>query len=59
MPVETMAKRGYQTLLYGPMKPVGLVDPHTEKTPFAVVQLRREDKDGRLLNIVGFQTRTK
>lgn len=59
MPVETMAKRGYQTLLFGPMKPVGLVDPHTGKTPFAVVQLRREDKDGQLLNIVGFQTRTK
>lgn len=59
MPVETMAKRGYQTLLFGPMKPVGLIDPHTGKTPFAVVQLRREDKEGQLLNIVGFQTRTK
>lgn len=59
MPVETMAKRGYQTLLFGPMKPVGLVDPHTGKTPFAVVQLRREDKEGQLLNLVGFQTRTK
>lgn len=59
MPVETMAKRGYQTLLFGPMKPVGLIDPRTGKTPFAVVQLRREDKEGQLLNIVGFQTRTK
>lgn len=59
MPIETMAKRGYQTLLYGPMKPVGLLDPKTGKSPFAVVQLRREDKEGKLLNIVGFQTRTK
>lgn len=59
MPVEIMAKRGYQTLLFGPMKPVGLIDPRTGKTPFAVVQLRREDKEGQLLNIVGFQTRTK
>lgn len=59
MPVETMAKRGFQTLLYGPMKPVGLRDPRTGKTPFAVVQLRREDEEGRLLNMVGFQTRTK
>ena len=59
MPIETMAKRGFQTLLYGPMKPVGLVDPHTGETPFAVLQLRREDENGRLFNIVGFQTRTK
>lgn len=59
MPIETMAKRGFQTLLYGPMKPVGLIDPHTGETPFAVVQLRREDENGRLFNIVGFQTRTK
>ena len=59
MPVETMAKRGFQTLLFGPMKPVGLNNPHTNETPFAVVQLRREDKEGKLLNIVGFQTRTK
>ena len=59
MPVETMAKRGYQTLLFGPMKPVGLRDPRTGETPFAVVQLRREDEEGRLLNMVGFQTRTK
>ena len=59
MPIETMAKRGFQTLLYGPMKPVGLVDPHTGETPFAVVQLRREYENGRLFNIVGFQTRTK
>lgn len=59
MPIETMAKRGYQTLLFGPMKPVGLIDPKTNKTPFAVVQLRREDKEGLLFNIVGFQTRTR
>lgn len=59
MPIETMAKRGFQTLLYGPMKPVGLVDPCTGETPFAVVQLRREDENGHLFNIVGFQTRTK
>lgn len=59
MPIEVMAKRGYQTLLYGPMKPVGILDPRTGKTPFAVVQLRREDIEGNLLNIVGFQTRTK
>ena len=59
MPIETMTKRGFQTLLYGPMKPVGLVDPQTGETPFAVVQLRREDENGRLFNIVGFQTRTK
>ena len=59
MPIETMAIRGYQTLLFGPMKPVGLIDPKTNKTPFAVVQLRREDKEGLLFNIVGFQTRTR
>ena len=59
MPVEVMAKRGAQTLLYGPLKPVGLVDPHTGSMPFAAVQLRKEDKDGRLYNIVGFQTHLK
>ncbi|MDD5018347.1 MAG: methylenetetrahydrofolate--tRNA-(uracil(54)-C(5))-methyltransferase (FADH(2)-oxidizing) TrmFO [Eubacteriales bacterium] len=59
MPVETMAKRGYQTLLYGPLKPVGLSYPGTDKMPFAVVQLRREDDEGRLFNIVGFQTHLK
>jgi methylenetetrahydrofolate--tRNA-(uracil-5-)-methyltransferase len=59
MPVETMVDRGYQTLLFGPLKPVGLTDPRTGKTPFAVVQLRKEDAQGRLLNLVGFQTRTK
>lgn len=55
MPVETIAKRGYQTLLYGPMKPVGLELPG-EKRPFAVVQLRQDNFAGSLYNIVGFQT---
>ncbi len=58
MPVETMAKRGFKTLLFGPLKPVGLTCPDGEK-PFAVVQLRREDSEGRLLNLVGFQTHLK
>ncbi|MBQ9949364.1 MAG: methylenetetrahydrofolate--tRNA-(uracil(54)-C(5))-methyltransferase (FADH(2)-oxidizing) TrmFO [Clostridia bacterium] len=59
MPVETMAKRGEMTLAFGPLKPVGLVDERTGKRPFAVVQLRREDKEGRAYNIVGFQTNLK
>lgn len=59
MPVEVMAKRGKQTLLFGPMKPVGLEDPHTGKTPHAVVQLRQDDAAGTLYNIVGFQTHLK
>lgn len=59
MPVETMAKRGYQTLLFGPLKPVGLPYPGTDKTPFAVVQLRQDNKEGTLYNIVGFQTHLK
>ena len=57
MPIEEMAERGYKTLLFGPMKPVGLVDPRTGKQPFAVVQLRKENKEGTLLSLVGFQTR--
>lgn len=59
MPIETMAKRGRQTLLFGPMKPVGLKDPHRTEAPYAVVQLRKDNADGSLLNIVGFQTRMK
>jgi len=59
MPVETMAGRGFQTLLFGPLKPVGLRPPGTDKKPFAVVQLRREDKEGRMYNLVGFQTHLK
>ncbi len=57
LPIEEMARRGYQTLLFGPMKPVGLIDPRTGKQPFAVVQLRRENKEGTLLSLVGFQTK--
>jgi methylenetetrahydrofolate--tRNA-(uracil-5-)-methyltransferase len=57
MPVEVMASRGYQTLLFGPMKPVGLRDPNTDKQPFAVVQLRQDNAAATLFNIVGFQTR--
>ena len=59
MPIETMARRGYETPLFGPLKPVGLIDPHTGKQPFAVVQLRKEDAEGRLYNLVGFQTHLK
>ena len=56
MPVEVMAKRGYDTLRYGPMKPIGLPDPKTGREPFAVVQLRRENVAGTMYNLVGFQT---
>ncbi|PTR71285.1 FADH(2)-oxidizing methylenetetrahydrofolate--tRNA-(uracil(54)-C(5))-methyltransferase TrmFO [Bacillus anthracis] len=59
MPVEVMASRGRQTLVFGPMKPVGLEDPKTGKTPYAVVQLRQDDAAGALYNIVGFQTHLK
>ena len=56
MPVEAMAKRGEKTLAFGPLKPVGLIDPRTGKQPFAVVQLGQDNKAGTLYNIVGFQT---
>ena len=56
MPVEVMATRGYDTLRFGPMKPVGLPDPRTGEDAFATVQLRRENKEGTMYNIVGFQT---
>ena len=56
MPVEVMARRGRDTLCYGPLKPVGLPDPRTGKEPFAVVQLRRDNAQGSIFNIVGFQT---
>jgi methylenetetrahydrofolate--tRNA-(uracil-5-)-methyltransferase len=59
MPIEVMAKRGIKTMLFGPMKPVGLEDPRTGKRPFAVVQLRQDDATGSLFNIVGFQTHLK
>jgi methylenetetrahydrofolate--tRNA-(uracil-5-)-methyltransferase len=59
LPVEIMAARGYQTLLYGPLKPVGLIDPKTGRQPFAVAQLRAENREGTLYNLVGFQTKLK
>jgi len=59
MPVEEMAKRGRDTLRFGPMKPVGLRDPRTGRRPWAVVQLRMEDAEGRMWNLVGFQTRMR
>lgn len=59
MPIEAMASRGRQTLLFGPMKPVGLIDHRTGEEFYAVVQLRKDNKEGTLFNIVGFQTRMK
>ena len=59
MPVEVMARRGRDTLCYGPLKPVGLKDPKTGKEPFAVVQLRKDNAQGSIYNIVGFQTHLK
>lgn len=59
MPIEVMASRGKKTMLFGPLKPVGLEDPRTGKRPFAVVQLRQDDGAGMLYNIVGFQTHLK
>jgi methylenetetrahydrofolate--tRNA-(uracil-5-)-methyltransferase len=59
MPVEVMAARGIETLAFGPMKPVGLIDPRTGKQPYAVVQLRQENEQATLYNMVGFQTRLK
>ena len=56
MPVEVMARRGHDTLLFGPLKPVGLVDSRTGEESFAVVQLRRENAEGTMYNLVGFQT---
>jgi len=57
LPIEVIARRGIETLAHGPMKPVGLIDPQTGGRPYAVVQLRREDREGILYNIVGFQTK--
>jgi methylenetetrahydrofolate--tRNA-(uracil-5-)-methyltransferase len=57
LPIEDLAERGNDTLAFGPMKPVGLIDPRTGEQPFAVVQLRHENKEGTLFNIVGFQTK--
>ncbi len=59
LPIEEMARRGNQTLAYGPMKPVGLIDPRTGKRSHAVVQLRQEDQEGVLFNLVGFQTKLR
>ncbi|MGR3763849.1 FADH(2)-oxidizing methylenetetrahydrofolate--tRNA-(uracil(54)-C(5))-methyltransferase TrmFO [Rossellomorea sp. NS-SX7] len=59
MPIEVMAARGKKTMLFGPLKPVGLEDPKTGKRPYAVVQLRQDDAAGTLYNIVGFQTHLK
>jgi len=59
MPVEEMARRGPETLRFGPLKPVGLVDPHTGRQPYAVVQLRQDNREGTLYNLVGFQTQLK
>ncbi|TRZ38735.1 FADH(2)-oxidizing methylenetetrahydrofolate--tRNA-(uracil(54)-C(5))-methyltransferase TrmFO [Niallia circulans] len=59
MPIEVMASRGRKTMLFGPMKPVGLEDPKTGKRPYAVVQLRQDDAAGTLYNLVGFQTHLK
>jgi methylenetetrahydrofolate--tRNA-(uracil-5-)-methyltransferase len=59
LPVEEMAERGRETLAHGPLKPVGLEDPRTGKTPYAVVQLRHENQEGTAFNLVGFQTKLK
>ena len=59
LPIEVMAERGRETLRFGPMKPVGLTNPHEAQKPYAVVQLRRDNKLGTLYNIVGFQTKMK
>jgi methylenetetrahydrofolate--tRNA-(uracil-5-)-methyltransferase len=59
LPVEEMAQRGIETLRFGPMKPIGLVDPKTGREPYAVVQLRQEDRAAQMWNLVGFQTRLK
>ena len=59
MPIEVMAARGPKTMLFGPLKPVGLEDPHTGKTPYAVVQLRQDNAAASMYNIVGFQTHLK
>jgi methylenetetrahydrofolate--tRNA-(uracil-5-)-methyltransferase len=59
MPVEVMARRGEDTLRYGPLKPRGLIDPKTGREPYAVVQLRRDNREGTIYNLVGFQTHLK
>ncbi|WP_298531631.1 FADH(2)-oxidizing methylenetetrahydrofolate--tRNA-(uracil(54)-C(5))-methyltransferase TrmFO [uncultured Ruminococcus sp.] len=59
MPIEELARRGVDTMRFGPMKPVGIDDPRTGRRPYAVVQLRRENREGTLFNLVGFQTNLK
>lgn len=59
MPIEVMAKRGIDTLRFGPLKPVGFTDLRTGKRPYAIVQLRQDNTEGNLFNIVGFQTNLK
>lgn len=59
LPIEVMARRGLDTMRYGPLKPVGLIDPRTGKEPFAVVQLRQDNAEGTIYNLVGFQTQLK
>ena len=59
LPIEVMAERGRQTLTFGPMKPVGLTNPHSDEKPYAVVQLRQDNKLGTIYNMVGFQTKLK
>jgi methylenetetrahydrofolate--tRNA-(uracil-5-)-methyltransferase len=59
LPIEVMASRGEDTLRFGPMKPIGLADPRSGRRPYAVVQLRREDRAGQMWNLVGFQTRLR
>ena len=59
MPIEIMAKRGIETLRFGPLKPVGFDDPRTGKRPYAIVQLRQDNKQGTIYNMVGFQTNLK
>lgn len=59
LPIEVMAERGHETLAFGPMKPVGLTNPHSTEKPYAVVQLRQDNKEDTLRNIVGFQTKLK
>ena len=59
LPIEVMAERGIETLVFGPMKPVGLTNPHNTEKPYAVVQLRQDNKEDTLRNMVGFQTKMK
>ena len=59
MPIEVMAKRGIDTLRFGPLKPVGFIDKRTNKRPYAIVQLRQDNKEGTIFNMVGFQTNLK